>query len=472
MNAQHTNTQRAPILRYAQAKERPMKQQYLLALLFMATLTTACVTTGNTTTPSTNEHNPVRIVSNAEVHFNKMGVMLVSARIHEERGVESGLLANHATLPYGETNIMLRKGTRVFFFEDGTLAGRNFATPIIITHDKYTVHNGTLDVPRVVRGLSPAFMERVNARIRSLSFYTNSVYVDDAIQRVTFGFNNEGDVAIEKHVIPASNSTGYGIERGVQSSVVIVNTRRNVLTLGAYMGYWGGAHPNHTFSYITYDTLLEKEVSLYDEVREHVHVYTFISNLCMETIRKEKERRDITSGLAEWTDNIVEAGTIGMLRNRFSVFYPPYAIGAYVEGSYEVDIPYDRFPNIANEFPMLRRMRSEWDVTYRTDALLVEGVALRFMGTFTNRKGEVNPRTLTITRRGTNVTGLWTGRAREGALAGVLTGDGDLVLAAYEGDVHVSEYRVRRTESDVLSGTWHDARSRSLRVFAIALLHN
>ena len=121
--------------------------------------------------------------------------------------------------------------------------------------------------------------------------------------------------------------------------------------LGYVFTFTGGAHPNHSFFSVTFDTESEKILTFNDIFDNEQEALDTISNFAIKDILEQKSER-MNEKITE--DEWVVEGAGPNLKN-YGIFvivpdsdsriggvkfiFPPYKLGAYVEGTYEVVVP-------------------------------------------------------------------------------------------------------------------------------------
>jgi len=124
--------------------------------------------------------------------------------------------------------------------------------------------------------------------------------------------------------------------------------------------YGGGAHPNHVIDTLFWDTQANRFINIapfLNETKENGPALTALAKAIRAALAVEKKARDITVAdpdtdpeLASVKPKLTAIGGIALAPSTekdkssgFSVYFSPYAVGAYVEGPYTVFIPWTAF---------------------------------------------------------------------------------------------------------------------------------
>lgn len=129
------------------------------------------------------------------------------------------------------------------------------------------------------------------------------------------------------------------------------------------MSYTGGAHPNHYYDSVTFSTETQKMLNLEDLFDDPDYIYRISEYVTSELIKQKSEK----TGRKIETDEWIETGSLPLPSN-FGIFvikpsdngdyikglefiFPPYAVGPYAEGKYEVFVPSGLFVQyVADEY--------------------------------------------------------------------------------------------------------------------------
>jgi len=123
--------------------------------------------------------------------------------------------------------------------------------------------------------------------------------------------------------------------------------------------FTGGAHPNTTFDVVNFDTRSGAEFGLYDlfdDVADGSPVLTAMTDYVRADLARQKAERfgDMLGDNGESLEAVTPSAETFRLFTLepaadaegaagITVHFPPYAVGAYAEGSYEVFVPADIF---------------------------------------------------------------------------------------------------------------------------------
>ncbi|WP_458756699.1 hypothetical protein ACSVBT_13045 [Afipia sp. TerB] len=130
---------------------------------------------------------------------------------------------------------------------------------------------------------------------------------------------------------------------------------RYVSVLRTMFIYTGGAHPNTDLDTILWDDLAKKPISIrpfFKDLADNGPALTAMRRAIIVSLKAEKKERGIDDPDESWTSGVeakllrigavelapsTEAGkSAGLIFN-----YSPYAVGPYVEGSYQAFVPWD-----------------------------------------------------------------------------------------------------------------------------------
>jgi hypothetical protein len=146
---------------------------------------------------------------------------------------------------------------------------------------------------------------------------------------------------------------GWTFERRYET-VSVVDGRYVSLTRSDYMNT-GGAHPNSDINTILWDDAQKKTISVrpfFIETQDGGPTMQAMVNLVVAALKKEKAARGINDGGSlDWYKDIkpslLKVGAVALAPSTepgkssgFIFYYPPYAAGPYVEGSFTVFIPW------------------------------------------------------------------------------------------------------------------------------------
>ena len=119
-----------------------------------------------------------------------------------------------------------------------------------------------------------------------------------------------------------------------------------------------GAHPNGTYKTFTFDTRTGAELSLADLFAPGTNYAQYLSDYSRSKLPAMIAARENVSASEVATD-MLDAGTTADPAN-FSDFYldgsnlvilfPPYAVGPYVLGTMELDIPLSNVPGLKSDY--------------------------------------------------------------------------------------------------------------------------
>jgi hypothetical protein len=163
--------------------------------------------------------------------------------------------------------------------------------------------------------------------------------------------------ALREDAYIRENGVHWTLEREYETASVI---GRYVSVLRSDYLNTGGAHPNLQINTILWDGAQRKRVSirpLFTETADDGPTMTALAQMLRDAITAEKKARGIpqeTIDDPEWLKGIVPKLTaLGPVTlapstetNRSSgltFHYEPYAVGPYVEGSYTIFLPWERF---------------------------------------------------------------------------------------------------------------------------------
>ena len=120
----------------------------------------------------------------------------------------------------------------------------------------------------------------------------------------------------------------------------------------------GGAHPNHYVNTLLWDAKSDKFINikpLFTEMADNGPTMQTLAKAIRVALAKEKKARDIDidendESLASVKAKITDIGAVALAPSAekdksagLVVYFPPYAVGSYVEGGYTVFVPFSRF---------------------------------------------------------------------------------------------------------------------------------
>jgi len=117
--------------------------------------------------------------------------------------------------------------------------------------------------------------------------------------------------------------------------------------LFSYYYYTGGAHGNTTTSSYNYDFENKKKIELEDLFAENFDYLKFISDYCVEDIRKQNEDQGYTPDM-NWisggaSPDQANFKSFVITENSLIILFDPYQVAPYVWGIVEVNIPFSKF---------------------------------------------------------------------------------------------------------------------------------
>lgn len=117
------------------------------------------------------------------------------------------------------------------------------------------------------------------------------------------------------------------------------------------MSYTGGAHPNHYYQSVTFNTETQEIIDLEELFKESDYIYRISEYVTSRLLRQKSEKTGEEIESDEW----IERGALplpsnfeifvlvpGKKRKSFSgikFIFPPYTVGPYSDGTYEVFVP-------------------------------------------------------------------------------------------------------------------------------------
>lgn len=139
---------------------------------------------------------------------------------------------------------------------------------------------------------------------------------------------------------------------------------RYVSVLRSDFFYTGGAHPNRDIDTILWDSTTKKRISIrpfFTETADGGPTMKAMLAGVIDSLAKEKKARDADSPAREWASNLspkllgigavtLAPSTIEGKSSGLAFHYPPYAVGAYAEGSYDAFVPWETLkPYLSSE---------------------------------------------------------------------------------------------------------------------------
>lgn len=129
------------------------------------------------------------------------------------------------------------------------------------------------------------------------------------------------------------------------------------------MTYTGGAHPNHYYRSVNFNTETQKLITLDELFADAQYIHDIAGFVTSELLEKKSEKTGMKVDSDEW----IERGTLPLPGN-FEIFvfveadrgksfsgmkfiFPPYTVGPYSDGRYEVKVPAEIFHEyLRNEY--------------------------------------------------------------------------------------------------------------------------
>ncbi|MGI9535411.1 MAG: RsiV family protein [Thermodesulfobacteriota bacterium] len=121
--------------------------------------------------------------------------------------------------------------------------------------------------------------------------------------------------------------------------------------LGYVFSFTGGAHPNHSFFSVNFNTESQEQFGFSDLFMDQKNALKSISEYSVDDILKQKKEKLVDENTDK--DWIMEGA--GPNEKNFQIFtivphghlkikalrfvFPPYSVGPYYEGTYEVEVP-------------------------------------------------------------------------------------------------------------------------------------
>ena len=117
--------------------------------------------------------------------------------------------------------------------------------------------------------------------------------------------------------------------------------------LFSYYSFTGGAHGNTTTSSYNYDFENKKKIELKDLFAENYNYLKFISDYCIEDIRKQNEDQGYTPDM-NWisggaSPDQANFKTFLITENSLIILFDPYQVAPYAWGIVAVNIPFSKF---------------------------------------------------------------------------------------------------------------------------------
>jgi len=121
-----------------------------------------------------------------------------------------------------------------------------------------------------------------------------------------------------------------------------------------------GAHPNTTYKTFTFDTTNGQNLSLAMLFNSGTDYLGWLSNYSRAQLPAMIEARENVTTLDSNSTDMLNAGTTADAANfqdfyldgaNLVILFPPYAVGPYVLGSTELDIPASQIPGLKSQYP-------------------------------------------------------------------------------------------------------------------------
>jgi len=117
--------------------------------------------------------------------------------------------------------------------------------------------------------------------------------------------------------------------------------------LFSYYSFTGGAHGNTTTSSYNYDFENKKKIELKDLFAENFNYLKFISDYCIEDVRKQNEAQGYTPDVG-WisegaSPDLANFKTFVITKNSLIILFDPYQVAPYAWGIVSVNIPFSKF---------------------------------------------------------------------------------------------------------------------------------
>lgn len=147
-----------------------------------------------------------------------------------------------------------------------------------------------------------------------------------------------------------AKKSGFPVHQYADLSVwtVAADTPRLLALTGQIYGYTGGAHGNTGYDSVIWDRKLGKPIGAADLFTDRAKARAIIEPLVCKALDKERaERRGGAKSSPEFEKcppltqaTVVPYGGFGPVAYQLRAIFAPYVAGPYVEGSYEITIPW------------------------------------------------------------------------------------------------------------------------------------
>ncbi len=165
--------------------------------------------------------------------------------------------------------------------------------------------------------------------------------------------NNRREAEKERKESPISFRNGpWTFERAYAAASVVAERYVSVLRTDYF--YTGGAHPNRDIDTILWDRTAKKRISIrpfFIEAADNGPTMKAMLAAVVRSLAEEKKARGTDTPGREWAKDLkprlIGIGAVSLAPSTVAgksagliVHYPPYAVGAYAEGSYEAFVPW------------------------------------------------------------------------------------------------------------------------------------
>lgn len=147
-----------------------------------------------------------------------------------------------------------------------------------------------------------------------------------------------------------AKKAGYPVHQyaDISNWALAADTPRLLALTGQVYGFTGGAHGNTGYDSVVWDRKLQKQIGVPDLFTDRAKVRTFIEPLVCKALAAERaERRGGVKSSPEFEKcppltqaTLVPYGGFAPVAYQLRVIFAPYVAGPYVEGSYEITIPW------------------------------------------------------------------------------------------------------------------------------------
>ena len=203
-----------------------------------------------------------------------------------------------------------------------------------------------VDVPQAVSG-NAALDDLINQDLREHVLGNGEAYpgTDDA-GRIRSMIKAERDTFFQQDLPEDYLSFGPSFSRSTQETGFVRYNADNLLTLEISTAtYAGGAHGMYTSNYYNYQVSPPKRLTLFDYVPAAKHdalgrVLTEIANT------PNADGEVLSERFYEPTDPVPVPSNfnVGVFPDGLLFYYPPYELGPYAAGSFDIFVPMDRLP--------------------------------------------------------------------------------------------------------------------------------